>query len=517
MQSMSPAHSVTKSIKKNIISNYIGGTWSALMGFVFVPLYIRYLGVESYGLIGIYVALQAWFVLLDMGLGQTLNREMARFRGGAHTEKSIRDLLRSMEVIYFLVSMVIAIGVFSGAGWLAGNWLKAKDLPEAAVVTVLAIMGVVIALRYLGGLYRSAILGLQEHMWLNVCNVVFSTLRGGGVLLVLIWISPTIQAFFIFQAIVSLVETIALGAMLYFLLPPSPVSGRFSWVEIASAWRFTGGVTLITLLVLLMTQVDKILLSTWLSLTEFGHYSLAGAVASVLYMLVNPIGSAVSPRFAELVAKGETASAGAAYHRYAQLLSISVVPVALVISAFPDHLLLLWTRDLLLTEAVAPIVTALCIGTLLNALMAIPYALQLAYGWTRLTIQASILVVVIYIPSLFVIVPYFGSLGAAWLWAMINAFFIVVVLPLMHRRLMPGELGVWYRKDVLPAFLASGVVVGGARLMVDMPDIASPYYSLLILIVCTIAAFSAAAFAMPAGRVTARSIINNLLHAIRPC
>jgi len=82
-------------IKRNTIANWIGQGVSALMGLAFVPLYIRYLGMEAYGLIGIFVLLQAWLSILDMGITPTLNREMARFTAGAHTPQSIHNLLRS--------------------------------------------------------------------------------------------------------------------------------------------------------------------------------------------------------------------------------------------------------------------------------------------------------------------------------------------------------------------------------------------------------------------------------------
>ena len=46
-------------VKRNIIPNYAGAFWTALMGLVFVPLYIKFMGIESYGLIGIFASLQA--------------------------------------------------------------------------------------------------------------------------------------------------------------------------------------------------------------------------------------------------------------------------------------------------------------------------------------------------------------------------------------------------------------------------------------------------------------------------
>jgi len=192
---------------------------------------------------------------------------------------------------------------------------------------------------------------------------------------------------------------------------------------------------------------------------------------------------------------------------------MTVAPAALVIATFSDHLLLLWTRDLQISAAVSPIVSALCIGTFLNALMSVPYFLQLAYGWTRLTIQISVVVVLIYIPSLFLVVPSFGSLGAAWLWAGINAFFIVVALPVMHRKLMPGELGNWYRQDVLPAFFVSSVIVFVGRCVVAKPDLAAPFYSLGVLFFFSMLTLFAAALATPVGREVVRTIKNNMLYA----
>lgn len=41
-------------LKRNLIANYLGQGWTALMGLAFIPLYIRYLGIEAYGLIGLF-------------------------------------------------------------------------------------------------------------------------------------------------------------------------------------------------------------------------------------------------------------------------------------------------------------------------------------------------------------------------------------------------------------------------------------------------------------------------------
>lgn len=120
-------------LKRNLLANYLGQGWTAVMGLAFVPLYIRYLGMEAYGLIGLFAVMQAWLTLLDMGMTPTLNREMARYTAGAHSPQSIRDLLRSLEILCFSVAALIAVGVWAGSGYLASDWLKAEKLPTTVV------------------------------------------------------------------------------------------------------------------------------------------------------------------------------------------------------------------------------------------------------------------------------------------------------------------------------------------------------------------------------------------------
>ena len=66
------------STKVNIAANYFGSGWTALSLYICVPFYIKFLGVENYGLIGFYAVLQSVFAFAYFGMIQTLGREMAR-------------------------------------------------------------------------------------------------------------------------------------------------------------------------------------------------------------------------------------------------------------------------------------------------------------------------------------------------------------------------------------------------------------------------------------------------------
>jgi hypothetical protein len=84
----------------------------------------------------------------------------------------------------------------------------------------------------------------------------------------------------------------------------------------------------------------------------------------------------------------------------------------------------------------------------MNALIHIPYALQLASGWTRLTMYNNAIALCLLAPATFLLARRFGAIGAASVWLILNAGYIFINVPLMHRRLLVLDQWRWYATDV---------------------------------------------------------------------
>jgi O-antigen/teichoic acid export membrane protein len=436
-------------LKYNLIANLIGQGWTALMGLAFVPLYIKYIGIESYGLIGLFTVLTAWLSLLDMGMTPTLSREMARFTAGSHSAQSIRDLLRTIEVIIFSIALVIAIVIAMGANWIATYWLSAEKLPIQVVSQAFTIMGLVTALRFAESIYRSSIVGLQRQVLFNMVNSSLATLRGLGAVGILAWVSPTVEAFFLWQGMLSVLTLGILAALTYASLPPIRQRARFSFQALRGVWRFAGGMLGITFLALLLTQVDKVLLSKLLRLIDYGYYTLAAAVAGALYTLISPITQAVYPRLCELHAAGERALLADTYHKSAQMVSVLAGSFAIVMILFGETFLRLWTQNVELAGRIAPLLSLLMLGNLLNGLMWVPYQAQLAYGWTSLTVKVNVVAVAMIVPSILLVTPRYGAIGAAWVWVILNLGYVLIAAQFMFRHILKSERWRWYIQDIL--------------------------------------------------------------------
>ena len=482
-------------LKKNLIANYVGQVWTALMGLVFVPVYIHYLGIESYGIIGLFALLQAWLSLLDMGMTPTLAREMARFSGGSCDGQSIKDLLRSVEYFAFGIAALIAIGIFLAANWLATDWLRTEKLPVAAVAQAFSIMGLVTALRFVESIYRSCIVGLQRQVLLNVVKIVFATLRGIGAIGILAFISPTISAFFIWQAILSLLAVLTFSFVTYHALPRTDLPARFSLDAMRNVWRFAGGMIGISILSMLLTQTDKLMLSKMLKLSEYGYYTLAAMVAGALYSVVGPITQAFFPRMSQLHAAGDEQALATTFHQGAQLVSVIAGSAAIVVIFFSDTLLEFWTRDATIAIKSARLVSLLALGNLLNILMWIPYQTQLAYGWTSLTIRINTVAVALIIPAIYWVTPLYGALGAACIWVALNAGYLTVGIHFMYRKILIKEKWRWYAYDVMLPLSAAVMTAMLVRLMFSNP--VTGLHQFLTLATASILTLTAAAFSAP--------------------
>ena len=313
------------------------------MSFVFVPLYIHFMGIEAYGLMGVFAALLGLFALLDMGLSSTMNREMARL--SVQKDKCER---------YARSGQDSGNPVLAGRPGDRGDRCAGLPLDRVSLGTGEGLVSLHCANRHHahGPVCRVSVarrllfrrpVGLQRQVLLNGINVGVATCRGCGAVLILWLVSPTVEVFFLGRS-----RSRYPGRIDRLLSPPQLAVGRRgprfrreSSEHLAIRRRPDGDHHNITLLM----QLDKIILSRMLSLEMFGYYSLANVVAMTLYRLIGPVFSATYPKLTGLVELGAGEEVTRLYHKSAELVSVLLLPAAFVVALFSREILLLWTRS----------------------------------------------------------------------------------------------------------------------------------------------------------------------------
>lgn len=485
--------------KENVLANYAGRAWSGLMSLIFIPIYISCMGIESYGLVGFFITLQVILSLFDAGLSAALNRELALDSALQHTDtNTLRDLVRTLEIVYCLIGVSIAFMVWTLAPFIATYWINDSNLSKQSVNDAVRLMGLTLALQWPFALYSGGLMGLQKQVLLNGVTISVATLRWGGAAMVLWLISPTIQAFFLWQAFASAIQTLATGVLLWRCLPAADRAARFDQFTLLRIWRFAAGMTGISVMAVTLTQLDKVILSKLLPLETFGYYTLAAVVVSSLYLLITPIFSAAFPSFSQMVATGETEKLKNHYHQACQLASVVIFPPAVVLALFSEEILLVWTGSPITTANAHFLVSILVIGTALNSLLNLPYALQLAHGNTRFAFFGNAIALILLAPTIAWATMNYGALGAALAWVTLNCSYLLIGIPIMHKWLLKGELKRWYIVDIAMPLLGSLAIALPGRLL--FPSQSSTASTLIWLLSVSAGAFLAAAAMTPSLR-----------------
>jgi O-antigen/teichoic acid export membrane protein len=492
------------SLRKNVLANYIGSGWMAAMGVVFLPLYLKVLGAATYGLIGVFALLQGWMALLDLGLTPTLNREMARLRAGAHTPQSVRELLRALEGVYAVMSVCVVAAVWVAAPLLTASWLKVGSLSPTLVTESLRLMGLVVAIRWLEQVYRGALQGLQDLIWLNSRQALLATARWAGAYAVVL-VRPSITAFFLWQGAISLLGAVMLMHRTYRQLPVPPRRTMFRFSALHDVRVFASGMFLSSVLGFALTQTDKLAVSKLLPLADLGYYMLASALAGGLLQLMAPLNTAVYPRLTEQAELRDIEAMRRTYHTSCEWMAAVIVPPSLLLAFFARPVLLFWTRDLAVATATAPILTVLALGTMCYGFMNLPYMLQLAHGWTGLAVGINIVAAAVIVPLIVWAVPRYGAIGAAYGWLLLNVGYVVMNAHLMHRRLLPGGKGKWYRDAIARPVLAGSAVCGAFLLL--WPSSPSQEIAALTLGLAALTVFASVVAVLP----TVRPVVTRLL------
>ncbi len=443
------------SLKRNVIANYVGKSWSAVLGIVLVPVYIKFVGIEAYGLVGFSATLASVMSLLNLGFGATINRELAKRSVLPDSGKSQRDLVRTLETIYWGIAIFSGVIVIFGASFITNSWINIENLDSNVVLKSIQLMGISVALRFPMALYQGGLMGLQKQVLVNGILIANGTLRGIGAVLVLWLISPSIYVFFAWQAFTSLTGSLALFVAVWKSLPKSKARPKFRFIILKEVWKYAAAMSVSAIVGVVLSQLDKIILSKMLPLKIFAYYTIATTVASAVWMIIIPFNQAIFPKLVQLYEERKKSELINLFHISTQVLSLILLPVSGILIFYSKEILTIWLDDPTVVENAYLIMSLLVTGTMLNGLATIPSASAPAFGWPMLVTYTNLLQAIIIIPLIIIMVYWLEAIGAAISWIVMNSTYLVFMTPIFFKRHFKNEKWRWYINDIgIPLLLS---------------------------------------------------------------
>jgi len=467
-------------MKKNIIANFIGRFWSVLSNFIFIPLYISFLGLESYSIISFTFVINGILALMDGGLTSTLSREFASNQNS--WQEKIKTF-RTLETFYFLILIFAISIIIFGSNFVAYEWLNLENISPKEVSIYIKIIGVEVGFRLIGRFYLGAFIGLEKQVKANIYEISWGVLRNGLVLIPLFF-THSLKVFFIWQTISTilyvLVIKLDIGKVLYKNITSIFKKPIIEIKVLKNIWKFAGGMMLISIVAGLNGQMDKIALSKLLSIEALGLYTLAYALTNGLNMVSSPVTTAILPRMTALFTGGKNNEALVLFNKSFILLSIFIFSLAASMMFFSKELLWVWTNNMDLAERAHVNVFWLAIGMAFLGISNLPFNVAIANGYTRYNNLLGIVSLVITMPGYWILTKLYEGVGAAFTFSFVQVIITVVFLYLVNRRFLKLTLKKLYINNIIVPITISFTVTFFLSNIIDIGNFNRPVTLILI-------------------------------------
>jgi O-antigen/teichoic acid export membrane protein len=471
------------SVKKNTIANYIGQFYNIFIGIAILPAYMTYLGAEAFGLIGFFTMLSAWMMLLDVGLSATMSRQSASLKHSLDGMIEFKHILRSVEAIFLSIAFIITVGVWCADNWIANNWLNIELLDKDEVAYCISLMGVLIGFKWIVGLYKGAINGFEQQVWVNVYSIIINSLKFVGGFILVKYISQSPSSYFEYQLIIGIVELLIIHNKVYKVVPKSDNFILPSLLMLKKIMPFALGIAYTSAIWIILTQIDKLLLSNILPLKEYGYFTLVAVVVGGMAALSSPIGTAVQPRMTSLLSQGKHDEMIHLYKKATQFVSVIGFAVAGTVAVFSTELLYAWSGNMEAALWAGPILFWYALGNGLLMVLAFQYYLQFAYGNLKYHIWGNTVFGLIQIIAIVIAVYTYSALGVAITWFILQAIFLLFWPYYIHTKFAKGIHKDWMLKDVFPAMFSTVVVLVGFKFL-NLDLLSFSRFKIFSLLIC---------------------------------
>jgi O-antigen/teichoic acid export membrane protein len=422
-------------MKKNIIANLIGKFWSILSNFLFIPFYISILGFESFSIISFSLIIAGLMAILDGGLTAPLSREFAL------QDNILKEKIRIFKTLESTLFIIIGLSIFliySLSDFIANNWLNLSSFNPSRISFFLKVISFDIGFQFLFRFYMGGLLGLEKQIKANIYQIGWGILRN-GLIVIGIWLVPSLEMFFIWQTLSTILFAILIGLSL-----KKELTGHYNFdfqfkIEISvfrKIWRFAAGMLLITVVAGLNTQMDKLAISKFLPIENLGYYTLAVSLSMGIIVLVNPISIALLPRFTALFSLGDKEKVSLLYQKVNLFVVILSFTLLANLMFFAKELIWIWTGKMELAAQASIYLPIIAISFAMLAIQIIPYNVAIANGYTKLNNVLGLTSLIVTLPGYWIATKYFGAIGAAYVFCGVQSITTLIYIYLINKKFL---------------------------------------------------------------------------------
>lgn len=395
-----------------------GSIWNLVgtgvpFGFAIIcmPLLLRNLGADRYGLLILAWAVVGYFSIFDFGLSRAITQLVAR----AH--KVSPD-----DAVPIIATGLVAMGIFGLVGGLIlyviapllGNLGRIPVVLRHETVAMAKVLGVGLPFVIISAGFRGALEGVFDFAWINVIRIVL----GVGTYLVPVLVMPFSLRVDLICA--GLVLLRVLSCVAYYIRCRFffNLRGSLKRADPAIAKRlmgYGGWITVSNLMSPMMAYLDRFVVAGAMSIALAGYYATSQEIVTKLQIVP---GALLAVLFPAISRSHETSPerAGDLFFKGAQFVTFTLLPIAAGFLLFSREGLQLWFGSEF-SAASYRFTQILTVGAFINCLAFSPFYYLQGIGRPDITAKTHIVEVPLYLLFLWILIGRLGVLGVAIAWS----------------------------------------------------------------------------------------------------
>lgn len=492
--------------------NLLGAAVPAVLAVLTVPLVVRYLGQEDYGLLMLVTSIMGYFALIDINITAASTKFVAQHRAqGAHHQ--VNQTASFGMLIYLVIGLVGGAALWIFAAPLATEVFKVSPARQVDAVRALQwgalgflIGQVQVYLQSLpGALGRYDLAGSVEATFgVLVPLLTVALLMLGGGLVELIWLR------------VALSSVQALGVlgwlMRHMKLRWARPDGKTRRVMLSfSAFAFLSRFAALT-----YSHGDKLIIGAVVGAGPLTLFAVPTMLVNRVMALLFRLAAVMFPHASQLAAQDRMAELQTTYFTAARYLCFLNGATALLLAMLAPAILTVWMGPQFATTS-ATILTLMALAQWLDSLTHVPSLVNDGLGYPKVSGLFAVARALLGLGLIATGVAQAGIAGAAWAHVAAALLIGVAFIGYVHGRSVPFPLRTWLLQATLKptAALLPGAAIGGL-----LRGWAAQGWSQLILSAVAVSlAYAACAWWLvlgPPHRATVRLRLAGLLSSKKP-
>jgi O-antigen/teichoic acid export membrane protein len=415
-------------LARNTVWNLIGTVAPMLVAFFCIPLLIKGLGTDRFGIVTLVWALIGYATLFDLGLGRALTQLVAQ-KLGTGEQDDVPGLLWTSLFLLVLLGLVGTLAIVLLAPWLVirlhvpsalsretlySMYLLALSLP--AVISTAGLRGV-----------------LEAYQRVDIGNALRIPMG------VFAYASPLL-IFPFSRSLVGVVALLVAGRALSWVahvvacivaIPKLRSGIKFQRKAMGPLLRFGGWMTVTNIIGPVMVTMDRFIIGSVLSVGAVAFYATPYEMISKFWLIPGSLLGVMFPAFSTSFVQ-DRGRAASLYGRSVKYLLLTLFPLILIVVVLAQNGLNLWLGAEFAQRSTA-VLQWLAIGVFLNCLAAAPFAVVQGAGRPDLTAKLHMIELPLYLMALIALTKFYGIEGAAITWTARVAIDAVVLFWLAGR------------------------------------------------------------------------------------